>query len=129
MYALITFITPKLWWVVLISGIVWELYESAELGCQDFLDIFWDTLGICIGYHLSKKWKFSSIYEGNLNTNIFNSDPESPPDTEINSPVESSSDAEINSPAESPSDTEIHLPVKSPRDTEIDSRVKPYSDT
>tara|TARA_B100000900_G_scaffold396945_1_gene396757 strand:- start:209 stop:997 length:789 start_codon:yes stop_codon:yes gene_type:complete len=57
MYALITFIVPRLWWVVLISGIVWEIYESKELGCQDFLDIFWDSLGIFIGYTLAKKYK------------------------------------------------------------------------
>ena len=61
MYALITFIVPQLWWVVLISGIVWELYESQQLGCQDFLDIFWDSLGIFIGYSLAKKFKPSSF--------------------------------------------------------------------
>ena len=60
MYALITFIVPRLWWVVLISGIVWEIYESHSLGCQDFLDIFWDSLGIFIGYKLSQKYKGSA---------------------------------------------------------------------
>ena len=57
MYALLTFIVPRLWWVVLISGIVWEIYESQALGCQDFLDIFWDSLGIFIGYNAAMKLK------------------------------------------------------------------------
>lgn len=62
MYALITFIVPRLWWVVLISGIVWEIYESKHLGCQDFLDIGWDSLGVYMGYSLAKKCKWSSVY-------------------------------------------------------------------
>ena len=62
MYALLTFIVPRLWWVVLISGIVWEIYESQALGCQDFLDIFWDSLGIFIGYNAAMKLKKKPVH-------------------------------------------------------------------
>ena len=68
MYALITFICPRLWWIVLLIGICWEFYESHALGCQDFIDIIWDSIGIFCGYTLAKKWKYSSVYKKPPNT-------------------------------------------------------------
>lgn len=68
MYALITFICPRLWWIILLIGICWELYEAHSLGCQDFIDILWDSIGIFCGYTLATKCKYSSVYNGKVET-------------------------------------------------------------
>jgi len=56
MYALITFICPRLWWIILLIGICWECYEAHALGCQDFIDILWDSIGIYCGYMFANKY-------------------------------------------------------------------------
>ena len=47
-FMIVAFMVPTQWVVILLSGILWEIYEYF-IDISDGLDIMWNSLGICIG--------------------------------------------------------------------------------
>jgi len=53
-YSLIGFVAPNLFWPTFAIGAGFEIYEKYEFGCEDGLDILYNTLGFGFGKLINK---------------------------------------------------------------------------
>jgi len=53
-YLTLGFMFPLFWKEVLIGATLFEFYEYLSCNCHDVTDIFWNTLGVFIGYNLNR---------------------------------------------------------------------------
>jgi len=55
LYAVLGFIAPQYWWIMMMMTVVWELYEFAgDHDYHDLMDVGWNTTGLLFGIGLRK---------------------------------------------------------------------------
>jgi len=53
-YMILGFVSPKNWWLMVLVGIGWEMFEIKD-DCFDIMDVVWNSIGMVIGIALRYK--------------------------------------------------------------------------
>jgi hypothetical protein len=53
-YLTLGYAFPLFWREIIVGATAFEIYEYFSCNCHDVTDIFWNCLGVFVGYHLRK---------------------------------------------------------------------------